>query len=165
MHDEDTEGGGDAGQLLGAIDLGVIHVEPHGHAAGGDGLAQTIQAGIQSLVGIELGVRDEAAGVVEDGVQEDLHLAAAGALDIGTEEHVGLPDLVAELGFELLVRGWRSEQLPFGEAALLEEAIERGSGMAGSFCSEDRASSRSRVVPVRCGFSRLRRSMRSASCG
>ncbi len=35
----------------------------------------------------------------------------------------------------------------------------------GEFLPEDRASSRSRVVPVRCGFSRFRRSIRSASCG
>src|SRR5205807_3440131 len=35
----------------------------------------------------------------------------------------------------------------------------------GEFRPEDKDSSRSRVVPVRCGFSRLRRSMRSASWG
>ena len=110
-----------------AIDLGVVHVEPDGQAAGGDGLAQAIQAGIQSLAGIELGVRDEPAGIVEDGVQKGLHLAAAGALDVGAEEHVGLPDLIAVFGFELLVRRG-SEQLAFGEAALFEEAIQRGGG-------------------------------------
>jgi hypothetical protein len=31
-------------------------------------------------------------------VQEGLHLAAAGALDVGTEQHVGLPDLIAVFG-------------------------------------------------------------------
>ena len=110
-----------------AIDLGVVHVEADGHAAGGDGLAQAIQAGIQALAGIELGVRDEPAGVIERGVQEGLHLAAAGPLDVGAEEHVGLPDLIAVFGFELLVRRG-SEQLPFREAALFEEAIQRGGG-------------------------------------
>jgi hypothetical protein len=37
--------------------------------------------------------------------------------------------------------------------------------IARSFLPDDRASSRNNVVPVRCGFSRLRRSIRSASCG
>ena len=113
MHDQSAERGGDARQLRRAIDLGVVDVEPDGDAAGGDGLAQTIEAGVESLAGIELGMRDEAAGVVEGGVQKGLHLAAAGALDVGAEQHVGLPDLIAEFGFELLVRrrdasSWRS---------------------------------------------------------
>ena len=77
MHDEDADGSGDAGQLRGAVDLGVVHVEAGGDAAGGDGLAQAVQKGVESLVGIELGVRDEAAGVVERGLEEDLLLAAA----------------------------------------------------------------------------------------
>src|SRR5262249_7270785 len=66
-------------------------------------------------------------------------------------------------GFELLVRRG-SEQLALSESALLEEAIQGGGGDGGFFWP-DRANSRKRVVPVRCGFSRLRRSMRSASCG
>jgi hypothetical protein len=130
VHDRSAERGSDAGQLLGAIDLGVIDVEPHGHAARGDGLAQTIEAGIESLTRIELGVRNEAAGVIQSGMQKGLHLAAAGPLDVGAEQHVGLPDLVAELGFELLVHG-RLEQLPLGETALFEEAVQRGGGYAG----------------------------------
>ena len=100
-----------------AIDLGVVDVEPDRHAAGGDGLAQTIERGIESLAGIKLGVRDEAAGVIESGVQEGLHLAAARALDVGAEEHVGLPDLVAVFGFELLVRRReRAVAVPRGRA-------------------------------------------------
>ena len=76
VDDEDADGSGDAGQLRGAVDLGVVHVEADGDAAGGDGLAQTVEEGVQALVGIELGVRDEAAGIVESGMQEDLHFAA-----------------------------------------------------------------------------------------
>ena len=68
VHDQNAERGGDAGQLLAAIDLGVVDVEPDGHATGGDGLAQTIEAGIESLAGIELGMRDEPAGVIQSGV-------------------------------------------------------------------------------------------------
>jgi hypothetical protein len=132
VHDEDADGGGDAGQLRRAVDLGVVHVETSGDAAGGDGLAQAVQEGIQSLVGIELGVRDEAAGVVERGLQEDLLLAAARASDPGAEEHVGLPDLIGKLGFVLFVRGgFVEQQLAFGEAAGAQEAIERGSRQAG----------------------------------
>jgi hypothetical protein len=50
-----------------------------GDAAGGDGLAQAVEKGVESLVEIELGVRDEAAGVVERGLEEDLLLASARA--------------------------------------------------------------------------------------
>ncbi len=131
VHDQSAERGGNAGQLLGAINLGIVDVEPGGHTTGRDGLAQTIERGIESLAGIELGMRDEAAGVIQGGVQEGLHLAAAGALDVGTEQHVGLPDLIAGLGFELLVGG-RDQQLALGETALLEEAVQRGGGDAGS---------------------------------
>src|SRR6202035_3491271 len=96
-------------------------------AAGGDGLAQTVQAGIQALAGVELGVRDEPTGIVESGVQVGLYLAAAGALDVGAEEHVGLPDLVAVFGFELLVRR-RSEELLFRETALFEKTVQGRGG-------------------------------------
>ena len=63
-------------------------------------------------------------------MQQSLHLAAAGALDIGAVEHVRLPDLVAVFGFELLVCRW-SKQLTFRKAALFEEAVEGGGGDAG----------------------------------
>jgi hypothetical protein len=125
MDDEDVDRCGNAGQLLRAIDLGIVDVEADRHATGCDSLAEAIQGRIQSLVWIELGVRDETAGVVEDGMKEDLHLAAAGALDVRAEKHVGLPDLIAVLSFELFVRR-RSEELTFGQAALLEEAVEGG---------------------------------------
>ena len=58
----------------------------------------------------------------QDGMQQSLHLAAAGTLDIGAIEHVRLPDLIGVFGFELLVRRG-SEQLAFSEAALFEETI------------------------------------------
>jgi hypothetical protein len=99
-----------------------------GIAAGGDGLAQAVQKSIQSLVGIELGVRDEAAGVVERGLEEDLPLASARPLDAGAEQHVGLPDLIGKLGFVLFVgSGFVEQQLAFGEAAGAQETIQRGS--------------------------------------
>jgi hypothetical protein len=75
VHDEDADGTGDAGQLWRAVDLGVVHVEPRGDAVGRDGLAQAVQEGVESLVGIELGVRNEASGVVQRGLEEDLLLA------------------------------------------------------------------------------------------
>src|SRR5580658_10801053 len=88
VHDEDADGSGDAGQLRGAVDLGVVHVEASGDAASGDGLAQAIEKGVQPLVRIELGVRDEAAGIIECGLQEDLLFASARSSDPGAEEHV-----------------------------------------------------------------------------
>jgi hypothetical protein len=55
-------------------------------------------------------------------VQQGLHFAAARMLDIGAIEHVGLPDLIAVFGFELLV-GLRSEQLALRKAGLFEKPI------------------------------------------
>jgi len=132
MHDEDADGSGDAGQLRRAIDLAIVHVEAGGNAAGGDGLPQAIEKRIQPLVGIELSVGDETAGIVECGLQEDLLLASAGARDSGAEEHVALPDRIGELGFILFARGrFVEQQLAFGEAAGAQEAIERGGRKAG----------------------------------
>ena len=51
-------------------------------------------------------------------MQQGLHLAAASTLDVRTIEHVRLPDLIAVLGFELLVRGWSElVDVPKGRAA------------------------------------------------
>ena len=133
-----------------AIDLGVVHVEAGGEAARGDGLAQTVEEGIQALVGIELGVRDEAAGIVERGLQEDLHFAAAGAVDPGAEEHVGLPDLVGALGFVLFVCGGLVEQeLALGESAGAQETIESGGRQAASVVGQ-------RQVAQQCGTGAMR---------
>jgi len=91
-------------------------------------MAQAVQKSIQSLVGIELGVRDKAAGVVERGLKEHLLFAAAGPLDPGAEEHIGLPDLIGELGFVLFVcASFVEKELAFGEPAGAQETIERGS--------------------------------------
>ena len=114
-----------------AIDLGVVHVEARGNTARGDGLAQAIEKRIQPLVGIELGVRDEAAGVVERGLEEHLHFAGvpsgSGALNPRAKQHVRLPGLVGKLGFVLFVRGgFVEEQLTFRESAGAQEAVERG---------------------------------------
>ena len=79
-------------------------------------------------------MRDESAGIIQGGVQEGLHLAAAGALDVRPAEHVGLPDLVAQFGFELLVRR-RGQQLPFRKAALFEETVQCGGGDPGCILS------------------------------
>ena len=128
MHDEDADGSGDAGQLRRTVDLGVVHVEASGDAAGGDGLAQAVQKGIQSLVGIELSVRDETTGVVQRGLEEDLLLASARPSDPGAEEHVALPDLIGKLRLVLLMRGrFLEKELAFGETASAQETIERGS--------------------------------------
>ena len=64
-----------------------------------------------------------------------MHLAAAGALDqcalnscaTRAEQHIGLPGLIGELGFVLLVRGCSvEEQLTFGEPAGAQKTIKRG---------------------------------------
>ena len=114
-----------------AIDLGVVHVEARGNTAGGDGLAQAIEKRIQPLIGIELRVRNEAAGVIERGLKEHLHFAGvpsgSRALNPRAEQHVGLPGLVGKLGFVLLVRGgFVEEQLTFRESVGAQKAVERG---------------------------------------
>ena len=73
-------------------------------------MAQTVEKGVQPLVGIELRVGNEAAGVVESRLEEDLHFAAAGALDPWAEEQVRLPGLIGEFGFVLFVGGGFVEQ-------------------------------------------------------
>ena len=91
-------------------------------------------------------MRDEAASVIERGVKKGLYAAATRAPDPGAEQHIGLPDLVAELGFKLLVR-LGCEQLSLREAALFEEAIQRGrrdggcvlAGRQGEFAQQGRA--------------------------
>jgi hypothetical protein len=121
-------------QLLTAIDLGIVHIQAGGHAACGHGLAQAIEERIQSLVRVKLGMRNQAAGVVQNGVQEDLHASPTGALNVRAEQHIGLPDLVATFRFELLVR-WRGQQLASGQAAPLEKAIQRGRGDGGGIAA------------------------------
>src|SRR5437867_4106226 len=70
---------------------------------------------------------NEPAGVIESGVKKGLHAAATlHPPDPRAEQHVGLPDLIAEFGLKLLVRRW-GEQLLFRKAALFEEAVECGS--------------------------------------
>ena len=81
---------------------------------------------------IELGVRDEAAGIIQSRMQVGLHLAAAGALGVGAEEHVGLPDLVAVFDLELLVRRW-SEQLLSERPRCLRKRYSVEADIAGSF--------------------------------
>src|SRR6516225_8926023 len=72
-------------------------------------------------------MRNEPAGVIEGGVKKGLHAAAIlHPPDPRAEQHVALPDLIAEFGFKLLVR-LGCEQLLFRQAVLFEEAIERGS--------------------------------------
>ena len=68
MDDERADRCRDPGQLRAAVDLGVIHIQPDRDTAGRDGLAQAVQANVQTFAGIELGVRDEPAGVIEDGM-------------------------------------------------------------------------------------------------
>ena len=77
-------------------------------------------------------MRDEAAGIVERRLEEDLLLASPGPSDPRTEQHVGLPDLIGKLRFVLFMRGsFVEQQLTFGEAAGAQEPIERGSRQAG----------------------------------
>ena len=52
-------------------------------------------------------------------------------LDVGSEQHVRLPELIAELRFELLASR-RGQQLLFGKALLFEETVQGGSGDVGS---------------------------------
>src|SRR5689334_18294141 len=108
--------------------LAVVDVEADRDAAGSYGLAQAIEQAIQTLTQVELGVGNEAAGIVDHRVQEALAFAALGILNIGAVEHVGLPDLIGVLRFKLLARGRRIEQLALGQAPFVKEAVQAGWG-------------------------------------
>jgi hypothetical protein len=115
--------------------------------------AQAIEKRIQPLVGIELRVRNEAAGVVERGLQEHLHFAAAGAPNPRAEQHVGLPDPIGKLGLVLLVRGgFVEQQLAFGESAGAQETIERGgrqrAGLGGRQLAQQSGTGTMRVLAL-----------------
>ncbi len=97
---------------------GVYDEQPVGHSA----LPQAIRKA-SAAVSIKLGVRDQTAGVVENGIQEGLHAPATRTLDVRPVQHVRLPYLIASFGFELLMR-WRSHQLAGGQVALFEEAMQ-----------------------------------------
>ena len=115
-----------------AIDLGIVHVEPYRHAACSDCLAQAVQAGIQTLAGVELGVWDEAAGIIQRGLKKHLLFASARPANPWAEEHVALPDLIGKLGFVLFMRGsFVEQQLALGEATGAQETIECGSRQTG----------------------------------
>ena len=129
MHDEDADRSGDARQLRRAVDFGVVHIETRGHAARGDGLAKAVEEAIQALVGIELGMQDETAGIVERGLEEYLLFAAAGPFHPRAEQHVGLPDLIGALSLVLFVRGgggFVQQQLTFSESARTQETVNGG---------------------------------------
>ena len=64
MHDQNADAGGNAGQLRRAIDLGIVHIQASRQTTGRHGLPQAVKEGIQSLVGIELGMGNEPAGVL-----------------------------------------------------------------------------------------------------
>src|ERR1700685_1808708 len=125
MSDENADGGSNARQLGTAVNLGIVHVQAGANPTCSHGLPQAIQKRIEPLVRVKLSMRDETAGIIENGIQKDLHAPAARALDVGPEQHVGLPDLITPLGFELLVCGC-SQQLTGGQTALFEEAIQSG---------------------------------------
>jgi hypothetical protein len=122
-------GGGDASQLRGAVNLGVVQIETSRDATSGDGLAQTIEKRIKTLVGIVLCKRNETAGVVERSLEKDLTHAAIGARDPESIQHVGLSDLIDQKGFVLLVGGggFVAKQLVCGESFGFQEAVESGS--------------------------------------
>src|SRR5580700_2931284 len=130
MSDEDADGGSNARQLGTAENLGIVHVQAGANPTCSHGLPQAIQKRIEPLVRGKLSVREETAGIIENGIQKDLHAPATRALDVGPEQHVGLPDLITPLCFELLVRRCR-QQLTGGQTALFEKAIQSGGGNRG----------------------------------
>src|SRR5258705_9413574 len=68
VHDEDADGSGDAGQLRGSVDLGVVHVEAGGDAAGGERLGQGNEKKKQPPVWVEKGGGGGGAGILGGGL-------------------------------------------------------------------------------------------------
>ena len=134
MDDNDTKRSRNPSQLRGTVDFCIIGIVTDGYTAGPDRLTEAIQSRVQSLVRIKLAMGNDAAGVVENGMKKNLHFAAAGALDVGTVQHVRLPDIIAKFRLEFLIR-LGSEELALGQAALLEESVQRRRGHLGSVLS------------------------------
>src|SRR5688500_9788732 len=109
MHDQNTDRSGDALQLAPGIDLSVSDMAADRNAAGGNGLAQAMEQTFQSLFGIELGMRDQTAGIVENAAEKTLALAAANPLNVGAEHDIRLPDLIGVFRFELLEAGFTQQ--------------------------------------------------------
>lgn len=110
VDNQNPERGRDAGQLSRAVDLAIVDIEADRNASGGDGLAQAIEQGFQTFIGVKLRMGNQTGCIVENGVEHRLLFASARTGDVGTKHHVGLPDLVGKLRFKFLVRG-RSQQL------------------------------------------------------
>src|SRR5260221_13606397 len=70
VHDEDADGSGDAGQLRGSVDLGVVHVEAGGEGTGGGGPGQANEEKSPPPGGGKKGVRGGGGGAGERGVEK-----------------------------------------------------------------------------------------------
>src|SRR5260370_26998826 len=104
VHNQSAEGGDNARQLRRAINLSIVHIETNGYSPGRDGVAQTVERGIESLAGIKLGMGNESAGVIESGVDKERHGAAlVSPPDPGAKQHAGLADLIASVAHKVLV--------------------------------------------------------------
>ena len=70
----DAESGADGIQVLGNVNLGPVHIDGQGAAVAQDSAFEAILHPGQLLVPVELGVRDEAGMIVEEGKEECLAL-------------------------------------------------------------------------------------------
>lgn len=117
----DVEPQAGLGDFAGAVVAAVIEVEALRLAALVQGRTEGLHHILRIVAVKELGVRNDARGVVEEGDQEGFFPLAVGLFDAGAVQRVGLPQLIGELhgeGEALLVHGWFIEQLVFAQHAV-----------------------------------------------
>jgi hypothetical protein len=132
----DAEGGADGVEVLGGVDFALVDVDSQRAAIAGDGAFEAVFHARELFVPVELGVRDEAGVVVEEGKEESLALLVGIGWvgQPGAIHGVTLPEvaevraLKATVGLGTLL----SEELGCGGATLSQVAAQ-GAGRDAGF--------------------------------
>ena len=124
----DAQGGTDGVELLGGVDLALVDVDGQGAAVAQDGAFEAVLHARELLVPVELGVRDEAGVVVEEGKEKNLALlVGVGRVgELGAVHGVALPQ-VAKVG---------ALEAAVGLGALLVEELGGGGVAPGELAAQ-----------------------------
>ena len=100
----------------GGEDLGVVHIEFLGDAALEKGLLEAVLELRKAMIGVELGVADEAGGVIEDGIEEGPGSRAIHRGEVRAIERIELPAVIG------IVEG-EGSAVGLGEGEILVKAF------------------------------------------
>ena len=124
----DAQGGADRVEVLGGVDLALVYVDGEGPAVAQDGALEAVFQAGELLVPVELGVRDEAGVVVEEGEEEGLALLiGVGRVgEVGAVHRIPLPQVAEVSALEAAVGlgPLLGEELGSGGAAESELAAQ-----------------------------------------